>query len=196
MRVPGPTPADSEDSAHAIAHSDGTMSLHLNCGNSQATLRLQVGQAAQLSTGIWEAATAAQRLTGHPGQDPPLPPPTGSAELPLTWRTPASRRAPSDRSARRWRMLPSITPDATRDARRTIGLRLRRLRRDRGKSLEVISGLAGMSTSTLHHVEHGRRDLTLSEIAALAHALQTDPTKLIILPSLDHTNRIPEATER
>ncbi|MGQ0778394.1 MAG: helix-turn-helix domain-containing protein [Pseudonocardiales bacterium] len=196
VRVPGPTPTDPEGSAHAIAHADGTMSLHLRDGTSRTTLRLHVGQAAQLSTGIWEAATAAQHLTGHPNQDPPLPLPTGSAELPLTWRTPASCRAPADRSARRWRMLASITPDATKDARRRIGLRLRRLRQDRGKSLQVISGLAGMSSTTLHHVEHGRRDLTLSEIVVLAHALQTDPEKLIVLPRLGSANGLPEAIER
>lgn len=53
-----------------------------------------------------------------------------------------------------------------------------------------------MSSSTLHHVEHGRRDLTLSEIAALAHALQTDPTKLIMLPVIDPASPPPDTAER
>jgi transcriptional regulator with XRE-family HTH domain len=39
---------------------------------------------------------------------------------------------------------------------RTIGWRLRRIREARGKSLRVIAGLAGMSTSTLHRIEHGQ----------------------------------------
>jgi transcriptional regulator with XRE-family HTH domain len=81
-----------------------------------------------------------------------------------------------------------VNQSAARDARRTIGLRLRRIREDQHKSLQVISGLAGMSTSTLHHVEHGRRELTLSEIVALANALQIDPWKLIKLPILAPTN--------
>lgn len=75
-----------------------------------------------------------------------------------------------------------MNDDAARNARRALGLRIRRLRHARNKSLAAISGMAGMSSSTLHHIEHGRRDLTLSEIAALANALQADPTKLIILP--------------
>lgn len=39
-----------------------------------------------------------------------------------------------------------------------------------------------MSRSTLHRVEHGQRDITLSEIAALADALRIDPGKLITAP--------------
>ncbi|MGH4016727.1 MAG: helix-turn-helix domain-containing protein [Pseudonocardiaceae bacterium] len=45
-----------------------------------------------------------------------------------------------------------------------------------------------MSTSTLWRIEHGQRELTLSEIVALANALQIDPTKLITLPSLGPTH--------
>jgi transcriptional regulator with XRE-family HTH domain len=76
-----------------------------------------------------------------------------------------------------------------------IGLRLRRIREGQHKSLQVISGLAGMSTSTLHHVEHGRRELTLSEIVALANALQIDPWKLIKLPIFAPTNAPTDALE-
>ena len=54
--------------------------------------------------------------------------------------------------------------------------------RDRDKSLRVIAGLAEMSRSTLHRVEHGQRELTLSEIAALAIALNVAPAELITLP--------------
>ncbi len=70
------------------------------------------------------------------------------------------------------------------DARRTIGLRIHRTRKSQDKSLRVIAGLAGMSTSTLHRIEHGQRDLTLSEIVALANALKIPPSELIILPIL------------
>jgi transcriptional regulator with XRE-family HTH domain len=70
------------------------------------------------------------------------------------------------------------------DARRAIGRRIRRIRRARDKSLRVIAGLAGMSHSTLHRVELGQRELTLSEIAALATALKIAPVELIRLPIL------------
>lgn len=65
-----------------------------------------------------------------------------------------------------------------------IGWRIRRIRNARDKSLRVIAGLAGMSTSTLHRIEHGQRELTLSEIVALAGALEIAPSKLVSLPIL------------
>jgi transcriptional regulator with XRE-family HTH domain len=46
----------------------------------------------------------------------------------------------------------------------------------------VFAGLAGMGKSTLHRIERGQRELSLSEIVALASALQIDPATLIILP--------------
>ncbi|MGH3776528.1 MAG: helix-turn-helix domain-containing protein [Pseudonocardiaceae bacterium] len=68
------------------------------------------------------------------------------------------------------------------DDARTIGARVRQIRRARGKSLRVIAGLAGMSTTHLWRIEHGERALDLSEIAALADALQIAPSELIKLP--------------
>jgi len=64
------------------------------------------------------------------------------------------------------------------DDTRMIGRRIRRIRTARDKSLQVIAGLAGMSRSTLHRVEHGQRDVTLSEIMALAGALEVAPSTL------------------
>ncbi|MGH3798950.1 MAG: helix-turn-helix domain-containing protein, partial [Pseudonocardiaceae bacterium] len=52
----------------------------------------------------------------------------------------------------------------------------------------VIAGLAGMSKSTLHRIERGQRELTLSEIVALASALEISPSKLIRLPILGLAN--------
>jgi transcriptional regulator with XRE-family HTH domain len=77
-----------------------------------------------------------------------------------------------------------------------IGQRIRRIRTARNKSLQVIAGLAGMSQSTLHRVEHGQRELTLSEIVALANALDIAPSTLIRLPILAPTNRPTDATTR
>jgi transcriptional regulator with XRE-family HTH domain len=66
---------------------------------------------------------------------------------------------------------------------RTIGARLRRIRRARGKSLRVVAGLAGMSKSHLDRIERGERALdSISEIVALANALQIAPSELIRLP--------------
>jgi transcriptional regulator with XRE-family HTH domain len=65
---------------------------------------------------------------------------------------------------------------------RTLGARLHRIRTDRGKSLQVIAGLAGMSKSTLHRIEHGQHAVTLSEIIALATALEIAPSELTKLP--------------
>ncbi len=65
---------------------------------------------------------------------------------------------------------------------RTIGWRLWRVRDDRGKSLRVIAGLAGMSKATLSRIERGERSPTLNEIVALADALQISVSELIRLP--------------
>ena len=65
----------------------------------------------------------------------------------------------------------------------TIGRRLRRIRRARGKSLRVVAGLAGISGSYLCRLELGERALDrLSLIDALAGALQIAPSELTKLP--------------
>jgi transcriptional regulator with XRE-family HTH domain len=43
------------------------------------------------------------------------------------------------------------------DDARTIGARLRQIRKSRGKSLAVIAGLAGISAPTLSRIETGRQ---------------------------------------
>lgn len=65
---------------------------------------------------------------------------------------------------------------------RTIGWRLRRIRNARGKSLRVIAGLAAMSSSTLHRIEHGQTAVTLTDIIRLANALEIAPSELTRLP--------------
>ncbi|HEY3896429.1 MAG TPA: helix-turn-helix transcriptional regulator [Pseudonocardiaceae bacterium] len=72
--------------------------------------------------------------------------------------------------------------EAGEDAR-TIGRRLRQIRRARGKSLRVVAGLAGMSKSHLNRIERGERALdSISEIVALANALQIASSELLRLP--------------
>jgi transcriptional regulator with XRE-family HTH domain len=66
---------------------------------------------------------------------------------------------------------------------RTIGARLRQIRRARRKSLVVVAGLAGVSKSHLSRIERGEVALdSISEILALAEALEIFPSELIRLP--------------
>lgn len=65
----------------------------------------------------------------------------------------------------------------------TIGRRLRQIRNARGKSLRVIAGLAGISSSHLHRIETGERSLdSRAQTVALANALQIAPSDLTRLP--------------
>lgn len=65
---------------------------------------------------------------------------------------------------------------------RTIGWSLWRVRDARGKSLRPVAELAGMSKDTLNRIETGQRSPTLSEIRALADALQISVSELTRLP--------------
>ncbi len=171
--------SDPDGVVQALARRDGSVILRLICGDSRTTLRLDVCGAAQLSTRIWEAAGAAQQLTF----------PLGSGVQQAARQARPHRSAPLRRSAPGLRSRPTtVTGSAALEATRITGLRIRRIRQAQGKSLQVIAGLAGMSTSTLHRVEHGQRELTLCEIVALARALEIAPAKLIRLPILAPTN--------
>jgi transcriptional regulator with XRE-family HTH domain len=80
----------------------------------------------------------------------------------------------------------------------TIGRRLYQIRKSRGKSLRVVAGLAGMSKSKLQRIERGEVALdSLSDIVALANALQIAPSELMRLPvpapANGHTDSATEA---
>ena len=79
---------------------------------------------------------------------------------------------------------------------RTIGLHIQRIRISRNKTLRVIAGLTGMSKDTLNRIEHGQRDLGLSESVALAEALGIAPAKLIALPIFAAGNGHTDASEQ
>jgi hypothetical protein len=69
------------------------------------------------------------------------------------------------------------------DDARPIGRRLRQIRQARSKSLRVVAGLAGISSSHLHRLETGVRPLdSLALVLALADALQVAPSELMVLP--------------
>ncbi|MCA1677297.1 MAG: helix-turn-helix domain-containing protein, partial [Actinobacteria bacterium] len=66
---------------------------------------------------------------------------------------------------------------------RTTGRRLKQIRYARRKSLRVVADLAGISKSHLDRIERGEVALDrLSEIHALANALQIAPTEFMRLP--------------
>jgi transcriptional regulator with XRE-family HTH domain len=185
------TRADPEGVVRLAACRDGSVTLHLSCAGTQSTVRLDVSRAAQLSTGIWEAAGASQRLANGLDEPPARPraprPPTRSgkpaanlANTPSPGLT-ALPRPPAGIGGRGPAVVnEGLMMDA--EQARTIGWRLHRIRKSRGKSLKVIAGLAGMSKSTLHLVEHGKRAVTLAEIHALATALEIAPSELTTLP--------------
>ncbi len=200
------TRANPDGIARLVACRDGSVTLHLTCAGTQIGARLDISRAAQLSTGIWEAAGVSQQLTRRLGDDWSPPPqlprlPTGSGEpaSSLVTAPPPRRTAPSRRLRGVGGGPASVNEGAAMDAEeaRTIGWRLRRVRDDRGKSLRVIAGLAGMSTSTLHRIEHGQRAVTLSELVALANALEIAPSELTRLPipapANGHTDSTTEA---
>ena len=90
-----------------------------------------------------------------------------------------------------------VNPEQAQQAR-TIGRRLRRIRDARGKSLVVIAQLAGISKSKLDRIERGEVALDkLSDIVALANALQIAPDDLVRLPvpapANGHTDSTTEA---
>lgn len=71
---------------------------------------------------------------------------------------------------------PAVRADPVRE---DPGTRLRRLRRARGMSIEVLAGLSGMSASLLSMIENGQRSLTrLSHVAALSQVLGISPLYL------------------
>lgn len=193
--VPAQDMAGTEPEAmvQLLACRDGTVALQLTCAGHQASIRFDVSRAAQLSTGIWEAAQLAQQLKNRVGDEQPCPPPPPSQ--PAESRKPASSlvSAPPSRSTVSRPPPRSIdegpAPEdegAGMDAEeaRTIGHRIRQVRTARGKSLRVTADLAGagMTRTKLHRIEHGLRAVTLAEIRALADALQIAPGELTKLP--------------
>lgn len=84
----------------------------------------------------------------------------------------------------RW-LADAQVPWAGMDAEdaRTIGRRVRRVRQALGKAQVVIAELAGISGPTLSRIEHGEHAPdSLSQIAALADALQIPLSELTRLP--------------
>jgi hypothetical protein len=68
--VRGLTCAIPDGVARMVACRDGSVALHVSCAGTQVSVRLDISRAAQLSTGLWEAAGASQQLTSYLSDDP------------------------------------------------------------------------------------------------------------------------------
>lgn len=80
---------------------------------------------------------------------------------------------------------------------KTIGRRVQALRAKRGKTLQVIADFAGFSKSKLDRIERGESALDkLSDIVALADALEVSPSDLVRLPVPAPANGHTDATIR
>ena len=60
-----------------------------------------------------------------------------------------------------------------------VGEVLRRLREEKGKTQEVVSGLAGLDRTHYSKIERGLRSPTLDTLWKVAHALDLKPHELV-----------------
>lgn len=95
--VHGLTHTDPDGTVQVLARRDGTVILDLTCGDSWTRVWFDVCRAAQFSTGIWEAAGAAQQLAGdfadHQPHHPRRPADRGTCRKPGA-RTPTGTHQP------------------------------------------------------------------------------------------------------
>lgn len=66
-----------------------------------------------------------------------------------------------------------------------IGAVLQRLRKEKGLSQEVLSGLAGLDRTHYSKIERGLRSPTIDTVFKIAHALNIPPHELIREIELD-----------
>ena len=60
-----------------------------------------------------------------------------------------------------------------------IGRVIRDLRKSRGKSQEVVSGLAGLDRTHYSKIERGQRSPTIDTLFKIAHALGMPPHEIV-----------------
>lgn len=85
--------------------------------------------------------------------------------------------------------MPKLSADENRAIRRSFGLRVRALREARGLSQEALAEIAGLHRTYVGSVERGERNVTLSNIYALADALGVPAQELLRDDSRTPTKR-------
>ncbi len=63
----------------------------------------------------------------------------------------------------------------------SVGIAIRKLRRKRGLSQEVVSGLAGIARTHLTMIENGSKQPNLETVWKIAYALDISPSELMKL---------------
>lgn len=75
--------------------------------------------------------------------------------------------------------MPKPSAEQTRAIRRDFGLRVRTLRNALGLSQEALADIAGLHRTYIGSVERGERNVTLSNIYALADAVGVPAQELL-----------------
>lgn len=70
-----------------------------------------------------------------------------------------------------------------------VGNVIERLRKEKGKSQEVISGLSGVARSHLSMIESGKKRLRFDTMWKIAFALEISPATLVKLIEEEHQKR-------
>ncbi|WP_030659693.1 MULTISPECIES: helix-turn-helix domain-containing protein [Streptomyces] len=74
---------------------------------------------------------------------------------------------------------PSPPPDRVLARRRVIGARIRAARTDAGLTQEALAERVGIDNKTVHRIEYGTSDPTLSVLLRMADALGVPLTELV-----------------
>ncbi|WP_081974083.1 helix-turn-helix domain-containing protein [Kitasatospora phosalacinea] len=62
-----------------------------------------------------------------------------------------------------------------------FGMHLRRLRKDRGLTLEELASRSGLSFRGVVYIEHGQRNPSLVTLLNLARGLEAEPSSLLVV---------------
>ncbi|MEV7584372.1 helix-turn-helix transcriptional regulator [Streptomyces erythrochromogenes] len=76
-------------------------------------------------------------------------------------------------------MPPPSEPDRVLARRRIIGARIRAARTDAGLTQEALAEAVGIDNKTVHRIEYGTSDPTLSVLLGLADALRVSLADLV-----------------
>lgn len=63
-----------------------------------------------------------------------------------------------------------------------FGVNVRRIRRERGLTLEAFADAVGLAYSYVGEIERGRKNPTLDVVERIAKVLRVEPTQLLVMP--------------